>query len=78
LNATEALEQGVLSRDGRINHDGRHLTLSEAIDKQIVRLEHAPPATIRLVFRVDIMRLLKDKPRIDFYVFPFSLVELHQ
>lgn len=35
LNATEALEQGVLDKSGRINHDGRHLTLSEAIDKQV-------------------------------------------
>lgn len=46
LNATEALEQNVLTRDGRINHDGRHLTLSDAIDKGVVRLEHASPATL--------------------------------
>lgn len=45
MNATEALEHNVLTRDG-INHDGRHMTLGEAIDRQIVRLEHAPPATL--------------------------------
>ncbi|KAI6230952.1 hypothetical protein M3Y95_00330300 [Aphelenchoides besseyi] len=46
LNATEALEKGVLERNGTIKDGSRHLSLSEAIDRHIVRLEPEPPATI--------------------------------
>ncbi|KAI6225247.1 Plectin [Aphelenchoides fujianensis] len=46
LNATEALEKGVLDRNGHVKDGSRHLSLSEAIDRHVVRLEPEPPATI--------------------------------
>ena len=45
ISASEALEQSVMDRHGAVSHDGRRLTLADAIERQVVRLEPEPPAT---------------------------------
>ncbi|CAD5207872.1 unnamed protein product [Bursaphelenchus xylophilus] len=47
LNALEALDADIMDQNGFINHHGRLISLREAIDDRVARVEAEPPAVLR-------------------------------